>query len=86
MHVQATQFSCCTTLSCATLILSPCVIGHCSLHPEALPASVILKIPGVLGIHVDPQLNGKLTVSDDLWVTGVALVGALIGQVISHSC
>ncbi len=27
-----------------------------------------------------PELNGKLAKSDDLWITGVALVGTLIGQ------
>lgn len=28
-----------------------------------------------------PQLNGKLAKHDDLWITGVALVGTLVGQV-----
>ena len=28
-----------------------------------------------------PQLNGKLAKTDDLWITGVALVGTLCGQV-----
>ena len=27
-----------------------------------------------------PQLNGKLAKQDDLWITGVALVGTLVGQ------
>lgn len=31
----------------------------------------------------DPQLNGKLAHNDDLWLTGVALVGTALGQVLS---
>ncbi len=44
------------------------------------PSMEGLQDEGV-GACADPQLNGKLRSNDDLWITGVALVGTLIGQV-----
>lgn len=49
---------------------------------EKLFPYLLNQIPGV---YTDPQLNGKLATHDDLWLTGVALVGTALGQVLCAS-
>ena len=50
-------------------------------YTDAYDLFVIGLVKPMIAVLYYPELNGKLGKSDDLWVTGVALVGTLLGQV-----
>ncbi len=49
-------------------------------YTDAYDLFVIGLVKPMIAVLYYPELNGKLAKSDDLWITGVALVGTLIGQ------
>ena len=50
-------------------------------YTDAYDLFVIGIAKPMIAVVYFPQLNGKLAKTDDLWITGVALVGTLCGQV-----
>ena len=55
--------------------------GVCRFYTDAYDLFVIGIAKPMIATVYFPQLNGKLAKTDDLWITGVALVGTLCGQV-----
>lgn len=53
-------------------------------YTDAYDLFIIGIAKPMIAVVYYPQLNGKLNKSDDLWITGVALVGTLCGQVCSR--
>ena len=58
-----------------------CPPGACRFYTDAYDLFVIGIAKPMIATVYFPQLNGKLAKTDDLWITGVALVGTLVGQV-----
>ncbi|CAL8470991.1 g10533 [Coccomyxa elongata] len=57
------------------------LVAGIGFYTDAYDLFVIGLAKPMIAIVYYPQLNGKLRSNDDLWITGVALVGTLIGQV-----
>ncbi|KAK9901321.1 hypothetical protein WJX75_006338 [Coccomyxa subellipsoidea] len=57
------------------------LVAGIGFYTDAYDLFVIGIAKPMMAIVYYPHLNGKLNRWDDLWITGVALVGALIGQV-----
>ncbi|KAL0021007.1 hypothetical protein WJX77_006224 [Trebouxia sp. C0004] len=59
-----------------------CGVGStCRFFTDAYDLFVISIVKPMIAILYYPQFNGKLPLTPDLWITGVALAGALVGQV-----
>jgi PHS family inorganic phosphate transporter-like MFS transporter len=57
------------------------LISGVGFYTDAYDLFVISIIKPMIGILYYPQFNGKIPLSQDLWITGVALAGTLLGQV-----
>ncbi|KAK9846381.1 hypothetical protein WJX81_002681 [Elliptochloris bilobata] len=62
------------------------LVAGVGFYTDAYDLFVIGLVKPMIGVLYYPELNGKLGKSDDLWVTGVALVGTLVGQVFFGVC
>lgn len=58
-----------------------CLSVPCRFYTDAYDLFFIRIAKPMIATVYFPQLNGKLAKTDDLWITGVALVGTLVGQV-----
>ncbi|KAK9804692.1 hypothetical protein WJX72_000158 [[Myrmecia] bisecta] len=57
------------------------LVAGVGFFTDAYDLCIISIIKPILGILYYPQFNGKLPQAADLWLTGVALAGTLLGQV-----
>ncbi|EIE20161.1 MFS general substrate transporter [Coccomyxa subellipsoidea C-169] len=57
------------------------LVAGIGFYTDAYDLFIIGIAKPMMAIVYYPHLNGKLNRNDDLWITGVALVGTLIGQV-----
>ena len=64
---------------CVITTLCYCVANR--FFTDAYDLFVIGLVKPMFGIVYYPQNNGKLPLHIDLWVTGIALAGTLLGQV-----